>query len=1404
MNKIAKLILTLILTATVGLVNAQKWQKSIDKINASYETGDYPKADKAIQKLKSKSIKKLGSPNKYQAMAIIKEAKNNVALGIFSNVDNLIRSGIEMSETVNQTNSPLDHGNILKECIDIMLLWEDYNRAGVYMNDAITTFEEAGILTEDLKSEFDVYKARILTGKGFYSEAIDLIDGQMSYYQTRAVTPSSDKNEDLKRKREFGYMMLQKSNALRLMGNYESSDSAFLYTTGWITKYLSKADLLYSWSQYLNAKLLEEQGLNVKPLAELYEKAYNNSLRRYSPAHYVNIKIQESLLKAYYKNDDNQKLRVVGKTFQTTLKKSFDRGSVNRLILETLKYDFDLDDQRIRKLENEVVQLLAKSVELPKHHPKRIELLEFAYKVSKLNKNYKGIQEYLDQILEIKANLYGDDSPEYHFTKLEMANYYVDYTNDFETPKAIYDESFTNLIKKEITFGHPDYVEILNHLATFYEETDQYEMASETLEEALLVARTKYTDDDVDYAKELEKIGNLQIKIGKYKEAEKNLEKAIDIFDLKKNAGSDSYKAVALITQAKLFTIQGEYDEAEYNIYKSEKLTRKGTLTIAGAGVEIEDDLADLYLNIGRFSEAEYILKQSLKDKKKRYGEDSRHLTNTYTLMGKLKLTVGEYSEAEQLARKAYNTNYDIFGAESSKIAPSMTLLAKTFTAIGDFDKAEQVLNDVIKIQSAQFGDNHVDIGKSMADLALVKYYNDEPINEVEPIFLKAEKIIGRNLGGSNPTYAEMLKNLAIVNIANDRFDLAFNYLDEAGRIWSSKIGRRNNVNSATVNILKGNIFYKRRKYGKAEGYYQDAKKIYERFFSTSHPEYVKVLSKLSKTYYMKDDKKRAKETIETVLENYEYFISEYFPSLSEREKAKFWNTIRTDYEFYNTLIISDLAKNKSLVGDLYNNALLTKGLLLSSQKKIRESIMNSGDEELKSTYMEWIDKKELLTYALSMSSDQLAQNGINTNVLSNEVELLEKELSKKSIVFNESSVTSDIKWEDIRNSLRENEVALEMTRFRHFHHTFTDSVIYAIFYLKPEKRSKPEIILIPNGKDLEQKYLKTYRNSIKYKVHDTYSYQQFWQPIVEKVGTLSSIYLSPDGVYNQINLEAIPIDREKYVIDNSNIILVSNTKDIFRTRSSTDTNRDAKVALMFGNPSFYLDTEPGKPVEGSGLTRATTSVVSQLPGTQKELEGLELLLNNKGWKTEEYTEENATEESIKKVNNPKIFHIATHGFFQNSDRKTADAGENESYLYDNPLLKTGLLLTGAGDILNQTKYNYNVDDGILTAYEAINLSLDQTDLVVLSACETGLGEVQAGEGVYGLQRSFLVAGAKSIVMSLFKVSDNATQELMVNFYEKWLETGNKRESFIQAKKEIRNKYKDPIYWGPFVMIGME
>ncbi len=542
----------------------------------------------------------------------------------------------------------------------------------------------------------------------------------------------------------------------------------------------------------------------------------------------------------------------------------------------------------------------------------------------------------------------------------------------------------------------------------------------------------------------------------------------------------------------------------------------------------------------------------------------------------------------------------------------------------------------------------------------------------------------------------------------------------------------------------------------------------------------------------MQKDYKRSKKLVEEALNNYEVFIKDFFPALSEREKAKYWNTIKGDFEFYNTLAFSNLEDFRDLTGKVYNYQLLTKALLLSSSIKIRERILNSTDEQLKSQYNTWIQKKEQLTLALSLSPAQLQENQIDPSALQQEVERLEKELSQKSELFGQSFDNKRITFDDVRKVLKPSDVAIEMVRYRYFNHTLTDSVIYAALYIKKEF-SKPKVIILKDGKKMENRYFKFYRNAITGKIPDTYSYNIFWQPIVNEIGQVATVYLSADGVYNQINLEAIPTPDGRYVIDNSNIVLVSNTKDLYlrniKSRSTTSEN----TATMFGNPTFYV-------------TASTDQLIAPLPGTEKEVTQVQFMLKQKGWLTAEYVENLASEEKIKEMSNPKIFHIATHGFYRPTAQVTLEQQieGNEAVMAQNPLMRTGLLLKGAGDLMDKTSYNFNMENGILTAYEAMSLNLDKTDLVVLSACETGLGDLEAGEGVYGLQRAFLVAGAKVLIMSMFKVDDEATQQLMLKFYQKWLNTGNLRQSFIDAKKELRSDYPEPIYWGAFMMIGLD
>jgi CHAT domain-containing protein len=276
-----------------------------------------------------------------------------------------------------------------------------------------------------------------------------------------------------------------------------------------------------------------------------------------------------------------------------------------------------------------------------------------------------------------------------------------------------------------------------------------------------------------------------------------------------------------------------------------------------------------------------------------------------------------------------------------------------------------------------------------------------------------------------------------------------------------------------------------------------------------------------------------------------------------------------------------------------------------------------------------------------------------------------------------------------------------------------------------------------------------------------------------------------------------------EYAIDKNSIVPLTNTKDLLnkyvfvpeRKKTNKELKKEKETPVNYvlcGNPDFY-----------TGEVDIKKKGIVPLPGAEQEIININNLLTNSGKTTIQFLKDDVTEDTLHSFKDPKVFHIATHGYFKEQQK-----GKNEdqtSDLISDPLLYSGLVLYGGGDILNHPEKKYvNFKEGVLTAQEAITLNFDNTELVVLSACETGRGDVEGtevGEGVQGLQRAFLIAGSDAVIMSLFKVNDEVTQKLMLSFYDKWIKTGDKRKSFIEAKREIKKEYDSPIYWGAFIMI---
>jgi len=351
----------------------------------------------------------------------------------------------------------------------------------------------------------------------------------------------------------------------------------------------------------------------------------------------------------------------------------------------------------------------------------------------------------------------------------------------------------------------------------------------------------------------------------------------------------------------------------------------------------------------------------------------------------------------------------------------------------------------------------------------------------------------------------------------------------------------------------------------------------------------------------------------------------------------------------------------------------------------------------------------------------------------------------------------------------------------------------------------------------------------------DPHSYDYFWSAIDDKLKGIKQVYFSPDGVFNQISINTLYDNSKKeYLIDRYYITQVTNSRDVYLLKTGQFKQGTSKNTYLFGFPNYNMGMEKKDSVNNENIERSIkmersiersinrgirgmdrslrgslrslirgNNLLQMLPGTRVEVENIAGEFNDTDNNAMTYLEDEAVEERVKEIQNPKTLHIATHGFFL-ADQLLPE-GPDENLYYDNPLLRSGLIMAGVNNFLTQDDdlVSLTQEDGILTAFEAMNMDLDDTDMIVLSACETGLGTISNGEGVYGLQRAFQIAGAKSLIMSLWNVDDDATQELMSAFYKNWLVTGDKLIAFRAAQVQVKEKYKSPFFWGAFVLVGM-
>lgn len=531
--------------------------------------------------------------------------------------------------------------------------------------------------------------------------------------------------------------------------------------------------------------------------------------------------------------------------------------------------------------------------------------------------------------------------------------------------------------------------------------------------------------------------------------------------------------------------------------------------------------------------------------------------------------------------------------------------------------------------------------------------------------------------------------------------------------------------------------------------------------------------------------------------------IKEMFAFMSGEERAIYWKHFENYLPMINLIIYE--SGNDTYFGAIYDNILESKGLLLRSTNAIRDAILQSGND---SDLADFARMGQLKQKLMTESDDAVRES------LNKEIEDIDKRLTRHVTTYADFAASNSINWENVRDALSDNDVAIEFYNIpliwgRDSIQTLDDGEPRYCAVLLRKDYTQPHIVPLCKESRLD--------NIEKEDIYESDSiYRMIWEPLEEELKGVNNIYFAADRELHKIGIEYAPMPNGDNMGKKYNIYRLSSTRLLAEKKNE----RRYDHAVLYGGLRYDVDKDVLIAESRSGdyhptsTSRAFTAEnsrygVKYLPGTLKEVEDISQNFSNK---PRLITDISGTEESFKSLagSSIDIIHLATHGFFWSED----DARKRDYVTFLNPgnrakqseedkvLTRSGLFFSGANIGLQGKTLPDDVEDGVLTALELSNMNLGHVDMVVMSACESGLGET-SGEGVFGLQRGFKLAGANTLLMSLWKVDDAATKLLMTEFYQNYLSGKPKRESLRLAQQSLRNNpdYSDPEYWAAFILL---
>lgn len=979
-------------------------------------------------------------------------------------------------------------------------------------------------------------------------------------------------------------------------------------------------------------------------------------------------------------------------------------------------------------------------------------------------------------------------------------------------------------IKKNNSEENTQYLDCLLSLADQYREIHVFDTAVSLLEKMLSISKKMMGEESTDYAYQMILVADLYTYIPLYKKALDLSLQALDI--TQKKMGEENLQYIFCLNMVgEIYYSRGEYEKALYPFQHTLEIKKK----IFGNGyfnnVVSLHNLATLYMRMGLYENALPLLKESLAISGKIFGTNSNIYAFDLPQLANVYQALGQFEKALPLYQQTIDIYKHTLGGTNGLFYPrELNSLANLYEAIGQTGKAYSLMQEALARKKNIFGEHHPEYAKTLITLAEI-YKSNGQFSDAVVLLQQASAIYKKVFGKAHPDYANAIYNQASLYRRMGQFKKAVALQEESLAIKEKVLSDEHPDVAASLNDL-GLLYMDMGQYDKAGSLFQQALKIREKNFGLHHPSCAETLTNLGLLDFIIGNYKNASNafinanTIE--LEN----LSSTYSSLSEKEKMVFVNDKPNLFSYLPSLLL----KNNSIATaaqQAYNNELVLKGMILEDQLQVLAKIRNSGDSNAIRLYGQWRFYKAFYSSQLLLPVKERVNN---IDSLQEIITLLEQQLSTRSADFSNSQKNNFLSAADIAGRLHKDEAAIEFVRFNVAGKKKSDKIMYAALILLPGN-TMPAFVPLCEEKKLSH-FLKFSNNSVS-AIRALYPgtiisgkgnpstdslYKLIWQPFEKYLFHTSTIYYAPTGLLNRISFQALRTSARQMLIDKFHLHQLLSTRSI----RFPDTSTKKILSISSWGNIDYDSAYSDKPDSTGSIsvnsvnffdmyitqTRQQQNGAWQpLPGTHHEIDSLASVFRSRYVNNQIFTGSRASEESFKTLDgrSPQILHIATHGFFlpPPENKLLKKEGTNQSSnafkLQPNPMFRSGLVFAGANLAWNG-KSVQGEEDGILTAYEIAQMDLSHTNLVVLSACETALGDIEGNEGVIGLQRAFRIAGVKQMVMSLWQVPDKETIELMILFYQNLLNNQSAADALRNAQLKMKEKYS-PFFWAGFILI---